>query len=92
MDSRMIDLVIIPRDELRAALIEINRLCETGKITGKTIDVLQTIDARLAQQEQKRPRVLIRPTSAEIKTLWNATRKPREFAEALLSEMEEKNQ
>jgi hypothetical protein len=37
------------------------------------------------------PREWREPTSAEIKALWNATKKPSEFAALLLAKVKEKN-
>ena len=43
---------------LRLALVEINRLCDTGKITGATIETIQSIKAALeAKDKQCRHRI-----------------------------------
>ncbi len=42
-----------PKDAaLRLALVEINRLCDTGKITGATIETIQAIKAALEAKDE----------------------------------------
>jgi hypothetical protein len=39
-------------EALRLALVEINRLCDTGKITGATIETIQSIKAALEAKDE----------------------------------------
>jgi hypothetical protein len=59
--------------------------------SGKTDMIMMAMRAMREQQERPQPRWRD-PSTAEIKALWNATKKPSEFAELLLAKVKYYNQ
>lgn len=56
-----------------------------------SISIKRTADGEREQIHPPLQREWKDLTTAEIKTLWNATKKPTEFAELLLAKVKEKN-